>query len=149
MKATRLNCLLRNCSLGISAMIILLSFNSCATNVSFLTSSVVPAARGTVKVKLDNNKNYAIDISLTDLAEVTRLQPPKLAYVVWMVSDEELTKNIGQVKSSKGILSKQLKGSFKTVSSFKPIKFFITAETDPGTQYPDTRVILSTNIFQL
>ena len=139
--------MLRNLSLGISALIILLSFNSCATNVSFLTSSVVPAARGTVKVKMDNNNNYAIDISLTDLAEVTRLQPSKLAYVVWLVTDEGSTKNIGQINSSKGILSKQLKGSFKTVSSFKPIKIFITAEDDPGIQYPGTQVIISTDKF--
>ena len=85
---------------------------------------------------MDNNNNYAIDISLTDLAEVTRLQPSKLTYIVWMVTDQELTKNIGQLHSSKGIISKQLKGNFKTVSSFKPVKIFITAEDDPNIQYP-------------
>ena len=130
-------------------MIILLSFNSCAKNVSFLSSSVVPAARGTVKVKTDNNKNYAIDVSLTDLAEVTRLEPSKLTYIVWMDTDQGLTKNIGQLNSSKGFMSKQLKGTFKTVSSFKPIKIFITAEDDPNIQYPGTQVVLSTDKFQL
>jgi hypothetical protein len=128
---------------------IVFSFNSCATSVSFLNSSVVPAARGSVKVKRDSNKNYVIQISLTDLAEVSRLQPSRLTYIVWMVTDRDLTKNIGQLNSSKGFMSKQLKGSFKTVSSDKPVKIFITAEDDASIQYPGTQVVLSTERFQL
>jgi hypothetical protein len=149
MKTTRLNDLKKNILLGIFAIMIVFSLSSCATSVSFLTSSVVPAARGTVKVKRDNNKNYVIQISLTDLAEATRLQPSKLTYIVWMITDRQLTKNIGQLNSSKGFMSKQLKGSFKTVSSDKPVQIFITAEDDAGIQYPGTEVVLSTEKFQL
>jgi hypothetical protein len=128
---------------------IVFSLISCATSVSFLNSSVVPAARGSVKIKRDNNKNYVIQISLTDLAEASRLQPSKVTYIVWMITDRDLTKNIGQLNSSKGFMSKQLKGSFKTVSSDKPVKVFITAEDDAAVQYPGTQVILSTDKFQL
>jgi hypothetical protein len=149
MKTTRLNDLKKNILLGIFAIMIVFSLSSCATSVSFLTSSVVPAARGTVKVKKDNNKNYVIQISLTDLAEATKLQPSKLTYIVWMITDRQLTKNIGQLNSSKGFMSKQLKGSFKTVSSDKPVQIFITAEDDAGIQYPGTEVVLSTEKFQL
>jgi hypothetical protein len=149
MKATRLNNIRKNIILGIFAVIIVFSVNSCATSVSFLNSSVVPAAQGKVKIKMDNNKNYAIQISLSNLAESTRLQPSKLTYIVWMVTDRELTKNIGQLNSSKGFMSKALKGSFKTVSSDKPVKIFITAEDDAAIQYPGTQVVLSTDKFQL
>jgi hypothetical protein len=149
MKATRLNNIRKNVILGIFAVIIVFSVNSCATSVSFLNSSVVPAAQGKVKIKMDNNKNYAIQISLSNLAESTRLQPSKLTYIVWMVTDRELTKNIGQLNSSKGFMSKSLKGSFKTVSSDKPVKIFITAEDDASIQYPGTPVVLSTDKFQL
>lgn len=149
MKATRLNNIKSNIYLGIMIILIVFVFNSCATSVNFLNSSIVPAARGSVKVKQDNNKNYVIQISLTDLAESSRLQPSKLTYIVWMVTDRDLTKNIGQLNSSKGFMSKQLKGSFKTVSSDKPIKIFITAEDDAGIQYPGTQVVLSTDKFQL
>ena len=149
MKTIRLNNLKKNILLVIFTMMIVFSFNSCATNVKFLTSSVVPAAQGSVKVKNDNNKNYVINITLTNLADSKRLQPPKLTYIVWMVTDREITKNIGQIKSSKGIISKRLKGSFKTVSSDKPVKLFITAEDDAGIQYPGTQVVLTTEKFQL
>jgi hypothetical protein len=149
MKATRLNNLKKNILPGIFVMIIIFSLFSCATSVSFLSSAVVPAAKGSVKVKTDNNKNFVIQISLSDLAESTRLQPAKLTYIVWMITDRDLTKNIGQLNSSKGFMSKQLKGSFKTVSSDKPVKIFITAEDDPAVQYPGTQVVLSTDKFML
>jgi len=149
MKATRLNNLKKNIYLGIFTIMIIFLFNSCATTVSFLNSSVVPAARGSVKIKTDNNKNYVIQISLSDLAEPSRLQPSKLTYIVWMVTDRDLTKNIGQLNSSKGFMSKQLKGSFKTVSSDKPVKIFITAEDDAAVQYPGAQIVLSTDKFQL
>jgi hypothetical protein len=149
MKATRFNNLKRNIYMGIFTIMIIFLFNSCGTTVSFLNSSVVPAARGSVKVKTDNNRNYVIQISLSDLAESSRLQPSKLTYIVWMVTDRDLTKNIGQLNSSKGFMSKQLKGSFKTVSSDKPVKIFITAEDDAAVQYPGSLVILSTEKFQL
>jgi hypothetical protein len=149
MKATRLNNIRKNIVLGIFAVIIVFLVNSCATSVSFLNSSVVPAAQGSVKIKTDKNKNYVIQISLSNLAESTRMQPSKLTYIVWMVTDRELTKNIGQLNSSKGFMSKALKGSFKTVSSDKPVKIFITAEDDASIQYPGTPVVLSTDKFQL
>jgi hypothetical protein len=149
MRASRLSNLKKNILLSIFSIMIVFLFNSCATSVSFLNSSVVPAARGSVKVKRDNNKNYEIQISLTDLAESARLQPSRLTYIVWMITDRELTKNIGQLNSSKGFMSKQLKGSFKTVSADKPVKIFITAEDDAAIQYPGTQVVLSTDKFQL
>src|SRR5664280_2156928 len=149
MKTTRLINLKKNILPGIFAMILIFSLFSCATSVRFLNSAVVPAARGSVKIKTDNNKNYTIQITLSDLAEASRLQPPKLTYIVWMITDRDLTKNIGQLNSSKGFMSKQLKGSFKTVSSDKPVKIFITAEDDAAIQYPGSQVVLSTDKFML
>jgi hypothetical protein len=149
MKTTRFNNFLKNALSGIFAVMILFSFNSCSKNVSFLTSSVVPAARGTVKIKVDRNKNYSIEISLSELAEVSRLNPPRLTYIVWMETEQQLTKNIGQLKSSTSFMSKRLKGTFKTVSSDKPIEIFITAEDDPNIQYPSNELVLSTAKFGL
>ena len=149
MKAKRLNSLTKNILRGVFVMILIFSFFSCATSVIFLNSPVVPAARGSVKIKTDKNKNYDIEISLSGLAESSRLQPSKLTYIVWMVTDQALTKNIGQLNSSKGFMSKELKGSLKTVSADKPVKIFISAEDDAGVQYPGPQVVLSTDKFIL
>ena len=129
------------------SIMILLSFDSCAKKFSFLSSSVVPAARGAAYVKRDKNKNYIIEVKVSNLAEVNRLQPSKQTYVVWILTDQEITKNIGQLNSATTFLSTKLKGSFETVCSSKPIKIFITAENDGGTQSPDEQIILSTDRF--
>lgn len=146
MKALRFNTV-KKIFLSLTAAVILLSLTSCAKNITFLNSSVVPAARGTVKVKKDTNNNYGIKIELSDLAEASRLQPARKTYVVWMDSDRETAKNIGQLKSGTGFLSKKLKASLETISSAKPTKVFITAEDDPSVQYPSSQVVLSTNNF--
>ena len=107
----------------------------------------MPAARGFVKVKKDDNKNYLIKIDLSNLAEVTRLQPSKNAYVVWLESDDHVAKNIGQIKSSESLLSNKLKASFETVSSSKPSKIYITAEDNAEIQYPGSQLVISTDNF--
>jgi hypothetical protein len=139
--------IIRNIFLITTAAIMLLCFSSCARKISFQTSSVVPAAEGRVKISMDNNKNYKIKISLSNLAEPERLQPLKKTYVVWMQTDNNGTKNIGQINSSTGFLSSKLKADFETVTSFKPVKIFITAEDDASIQYPGMQVVLSTNNF--
>src|SRR5205085_4288850 len=100
-----------------------------------------------VKVKKDGNSNYLIKVDISNLAEVKRLQPAKDAYVVWMVGDEDVTKNIGQINSSSSMISSKLKASFQAVSSTKPHRVFITAEDSPGVTFPGSTVILSTDKF--
>ncbi len=137
----------RNISLTIAAAMMLFIFSSCAKKISFQTSTVAPAAQGTVKVNKDDNNNYKVKISITNLAEPKRLQPAKNMYVVWMETASDGTKNIGQINSSTGFLSSKLKASFEAVSSFKPTKIFITAEDDAAIQYPGMQVVLSTDRF--
>ena len=84
---------------------------------------------------------------MSNLAEVARLQPPKQTYVIWAVTDQGNTDNIGQLKSSKNFLSKQMSATFETVSSSKPSKIFITAENNGSIQYPGEQIVLSTNNF--
>ncbi|MCU0347722.1 MAG: hypothetical protein MUC59_12350 [Saprospiraceae bacterium] len=112
-----------------------------------MTSSVVPAARGDVQVTKDNNKNYVVKLDIVNLAEPARLQPPKLLYVVWMVTDQGLTRNIGQINSASRAFSEKLKADFQSSSAYKPVKIFITAEDDANVQYPNSTVVLATSNF--
>jgi len=142
MKATELKTSTKNFFLGILTTMMIFSFVSCSTKALFLTSSVVPAAKGYVNVKKDKNNNYVIQMKISNLAGVERLQPVKQTYVVWMVTDQGITKNIGRVNSSHN-----LKVSFKTVSSFKPTQIFITAEDNESAQFPGEQVVISTAKF--
>ncbi|MEO7044460.1 MAG: hypothetical protein ABI091_04085 [Ferruginibacter sp.] len=127
-----------------AALFIIFTFGSCSKKMSFQTSAVVPAAEGTVKIKKDKNNNYNIALSVKRLASPDRLNPPKKFYVVWMNSNNNAAKNIGQIKTSSSLLSKTLKSSLKTVSTTQPTSFFITSEDDANIQYPAGVVVLTT-----
>ena len=113
--------------------------------MSFSSSSIVPAARGSVKLKTDKNNNHSIDEDVLHLAPPDRLTPARKVYVVWIVTENNGTQNVGQLKSSSSMLSKTLKGSLETKSTFKPVSVFITAEDDGTVQYPGNTIVLNTN----
>ena len=123
---------------------LLIIMSSCSRKLKFYESPVVPAATGSVKVKKDRNNNYSVEVNTIHLAEPQKLQPPQNTYIVWMESDQNGMTNLGQLKSESGILSKTLKGNLKTVTSFKPRSFLITAEDSPNSQYPSNQVVLRT-----
>ncbi len=124
-----------------------LLLTSCATREKFVTSTVVPAAVGEVKVKKDDNNNYRVEISVENLAEPNRLPVPKSVYVAWAQTGGGSPQNLGQVRSSSGLFSSKLKAELKTVTAYKPSRIFITAEDVPTATYPSSYVILNTNSF--
>ena len=142
MKKAKPNTLTKTFLTVILATVMLFVFSSCAKKITFLTSSVVPAAEGQISVKNDKNNNYNIQMQITNLADIERLQPAKKSYVVWMETADNLPKNIGRISSSN-----KLKVSFETVSPMRPTKIFITAEDDEATQYTGTMVVLTTDRF--
>lgn len=125
---------------------IIIFLSSCATKYAFNTSPVVPAAIGSVKVKKDNNNNYNIDLHVDRLADPKRLTPAKEVYVVWMDTQNNGRKNIGQLKTSSGIFSDALKSTLKTVTPFKPTGFYITAENEAEIQYPSGVEVMRTSV---
>ena len=142
MKTIRFNVKSKGIFLGFLAVMIMLPFSLQAKKIPFLQSSVAPAAEGYVKMKSGHNNNNVIKIRIKNLAEIERLEPAMQTYVVWMVTDDEKTENIGRISSSNN-----LKVSFEAVTSFQPIKIFITAETDESTLVPSWTVVLTTDNF--
>lgn len=121
-----------------------LSLQSCARKFAFSNSAVVPAAQGSVKIKKDKNKNYTVNLHVIRLAQPQRLTPPKKVYIVWLLSEGNAAQNIGQVKTSSSLISNSLKGKLRTVTSFDPTGFMITAEDNENVQYPGTTTVLQT-----
>jgi hypothetical protein len=125
------------------ALVISQLISSCSKKIEFNNSSIVPAARGHVKVKKDKNDNYNIKLELSYLAEPTRLDPPKRFYVVWLSSNaNETPLNIGQI-----VGTSKLHVSFESVSASKPKRIFVTAEDDASIQYPSSYVVIETTRF--
>ncbi len=147
MKTKQFNRLKRMTFIGILISVLLFSFSSCAVNSKFLNSSIVPAAEGKVKVNRDKNLNYDIQVRVSGLAEVERLQTSKNNYVVWMLTDQGKTENLGQIKSSSGLFSKKMEASLETSSSYKPSKVFITAEENTEVRFPSEEIVLTTASF--
>jgi len=108
-------------TLIISALVILLS--SCATSIKFPVSTVAPAADIVASVTKDQNGNTKITIKAKNLAAAERLNPPKAAYVVWIVTERDGIHNIGRL-SNKNVQSTGL----ETLTPFKFTEVIITAE---------------------
>lgn len=147
MKTQQSHQMKRNIFSGIFVMALMLLIVSCATSEPFLNSSIVPAATGKVKVKTDNNLNYSINVQIDDLASVDKLQSSKQTYVVWLETERGNYENLGQLISSTSFLSKQHTATLETVTSFKPVRIFITAENGLNVRFPDQETILTTDTF--
>jgi len=147
MKTQKLNTLTKNFLLVILITGLTFFVTSCASKVSFLNSSVVPAAKGTVKIKKGNNQNFNIQVEIEDLAEVERLQLSKEIYLVWMETEKGIFENLGQLSNKTGFMSKQHTVSFETSSPFKPVRIFISAENESNVRYPGSADILTTDKF--
>lgn len=126
---------------------ITLAFASCSKTVRFQNSTVVPGANASVSLSKDDNKNNLIEMTVTNLAEPTRLSPPKKTYVVWMETKDNGIKNMGQLISETSYFSSARKATLKTSTPFKPVRFFVTAEDNPSIQYPGSQLVLTTSNF--
>lgn len=130
-------------------VVIAMISTGCARKFRFESSIIVPSAEGTVKIKKDNNNNYSVTVKTRNLVEASKLVPPRSLYVIWMRTEFNGTKNIGQLNSSSGLFSKKLKASLSTVSPYKPVQIFITGEEDGNVSYPSLQTVLTTGIFRV
>ncbi len=115
----------------ISILLLALILASCANSVKFPVSNITPAADIQATMKQDKNGNYKIAIVAKNLAAVERLNPPKAAYVVWIVTDKDGVRNIGKM-INKNVQTTGL----ETLTPFKFSEVFITAEDREDAIYP-------------
>lgn len=115
---------------------------ACANKITFPTSEVVPAANAVLEVDKNKSENYELKLEVTNLAEPGRLSPARSNYVVWMVTEKNGTINLGNLRV------KNSKASLETVTPYKPIRVFITAEDTPKAVIPGTQVILNSKDFK-
>lgn len=108
-------------NLIIIAFVALIS--SCASTAMFPVSVIVPAAEIKATKKQDQNGNYVIELTANNLADASRLNPPMNNYSVWIVINNGVTKNMGQLSNKNG-----KRAVLKTLTPFNVKEIFITAE---------------------
>ena len=111
------------------ALVVILS--SCAMVTKFPVSIVTPAADIVVSRQHDQNGNVKIKVVARNLASVERLSPPQTVYVVWVVSENDGIRNIGQLKNKNAKTAE-----IDTLTPFKFTEIFITAESQANMTYP-------------
>ncbi len=114
---------------------------SCASTAKFPVSDSVPAAEITVKKKKDKNNNYNIELTARNLADASRLNPPKKNYSVWIIEENGSIKNAGQLSNRNA-----QKAVLEIVTPFDIKEIFITAEEEGDLSYPSGHEISRTRI---
>jgi hypothetical protein len=104
-------------------------------------ASEVPAAHGVIQVKDSANGNTQLDIKAQALAKPSALTPPEDVYVVWLETSGNPPKNAGALK-----VDKNLNGELKTVTAYKQLKVFITAEKYAQTEQPMGPTVLHAEV---
>ena len=127
---------------------ILIALTSCGKKITFLPSTVMPTAKGYVKIKGEKNDNYGVKLLVTDIVKSKDLQPGKKTYVVWVETNENRAHNLGKLESSKGIFSKTRKAKLTSLTAAKPVRVYITAEENSTPQFP-SEIVLTTELFKM
>ena len=112
-------------------VVVLAFLTSCASIAKFPVSNFVPAAEIIAKKTQDKNKNYVIEVIAKNLASADRIEPSKKNYNVWIVTENNGTKNAGMLANKNA-----KKASLKTATPFNVREIFITAEEQGDYSYP-------------
>ena len=114
----------------------------CATSAKFPISTVAPAAVITAKKTVDKNKNYVVELVALNLTSPERLNPPKDHYNVWIVTEQNEYKNLGQIMNANA-----KKVVFRTLTPFNPKEIILTAE-DEGNRPMPTGIEIARTSFE-
>jgi hypothetical protein len=113
-----------------------------ASSAKLPVSTVAPAAVITAKKTLDKNKNYVVELVALNLTSPERLNPPKDHYNVWIVTEQNEYKNLGQIMNANA-----KKVVFRTLTPFNPKEIILTAE-DEGNRPMPTGIEIARTSFE-
>ena len=132
---------------GIVLTMTVFFISSCAskstttTTATPMTPKSTPESKSQLLVKRDANNNYVIQIDLINLAKLNKSIPTKGAYMVWMLSDNNSTTNLGIITNEMLDLSKNSKPVFEGITKLKPLKVFITEEDNAAAKKPGQNTV--------
>ena len=127
--------------LKLSLLVFMFTLFSCSSTSQFPVSDVLPAARIEAKLSEDDNNNTEIEITAHHLANPKRLSPSKNLYVVWVVTENGMVKNVGKM-----IQDGHKKVKLDIITPFEVKEILITAEDNGNVTKPGDMLITSKKI---
>lgn len=128
----------------ISFVLAAVLMTSCAQKVAFPDSAALPGADAVLKVDKNKNNNYELELEVDNIAKPNRLTPPRNNYIVWLETSSHGTINIGNLR-----VSDKNKASMITVTPYKPIRVFISAEDRQDVIFPSSQIVLNSEEFEV
>ena len=113
-----------------------------ATKVTLISTHAVPQAYGEAKVEARTGATY-IEAEVKNLAQPTTFGASFLTYVLWAVSPEGSTYNLGEV-----LINSAGAGSLKTSTQLQAFSLFVTAEPYFAVHQPSEIVVMQNEIRQ-
>lgn len=128
----------------ISFVLAAILVTSCAKRVVFPDSPSMPGADVVLKVEKNKNNNYELELEIENIARPNRLTPPRNNYVVWLETSSHGTINVGNLE-----VSSRNRASLTTVTPYKPIRMFISAEDKQDVIFPSSQIVLTSEEFDV
>ncbi|MEX2565337.1 MAG: hypothetical protein WD431_05305 [Cyclobacteriaceae bacterium] len=130
-------------------LILILGLESCSPKITFPVSTVVPAAEPEASVKKTKDGEFIVTLEVNNLALPERLSPPKKHYLVWVDTENQGVKKLGEISNNTGIFRNRGRAGFEKSTLFKPTMIMVTAENNLEIDYPGGHVVLKSRPFEL
>ncbi len=109
-----------------------------STPVSLVPTDLMPAAKGDAKVQIKSKADRAtVDVSVTGLKAANDLGAEFLTYVLWAVTPEGRTSNLGEMR-----VSKKGESKLSTTTPSQAFSLIVTAEPYFAVHIPSEMVVL-------
>jgi outer membrane protein OmpA-like peptidoglycan-associated protein len=110
------------------------------TRVTLISTGAVPEAYGEAKVEAKKGATY-VEAEVKGLAQPTKFGVAFLTYVLWAVSPEGSTYNLGEIR-----INNAGEGSLKTSTQLQAFSLFVTAEPYFAVHQPSEILVLENEI---
>jgi outer membrane protein OmpA-like peptidoglycan-associated protein len=113
-----------------------------ASKVDMIGTKLAPAATGEAKVEIKSKTGMAqVEASLTGMKPAWNLGTEFLTYVLWAVTPEGTTDNLGEL-----LISKYGEAKLKTTTSAQTFSLIVTAEPYFAVRIPSEMVVLQSKV---
>src|SRR5579884_1892808 len=119
----------------------LLFLTGCAKHVHLMPAISVPAATAKADLTHDSNGNTLISLDVKHLAKPENLTPPASVYVVWVQPRDAAPIKQGQLQ-----VNDDLSAHFKTPTTYKTFRLFVTAEQSASVTSPSGQQVISQDV---